>query len=66
MSKFTLGVLVAFYGLTAANAAAATIRNDLSSCTQATGLESVDACNRVMASGRLPGKQRYIAHYNRG
>jgi tetratricopeptide (TPR) repeat protein len=46
--------------------AAASMRQDLSSCTAAQGRPSAAACTRVMNSGRLPRNQFYIGYFNRG
>lgn len=42
------------------------IQKDLSSCTAGRDLKSASACTRILKSGRLRKKERYIAYYNRG
>lgn len=59
---FALAVIPNF----AATEATAGINQDLKSCTASSGRASAAACTRVMRSGRLPKKQRYIAYFNRG
>lgn len=49
-----------------AGPASAGMNADLKNCANAASELSADACTRVLNSGRLPGKQRYIGHYNRG
>jgi tetratricopeptide (TPR) repeat protein len=49
-----------------ATASFAGMKRDLRLCTAADSRTSVSACTRVMNSGRLPRKQFYIGHHNRG
>ena len=42
------------------------INADLAKCTAAKAPDAAKACSRVLRSGRLPKRQLYIAHFNRG
>lgn len=42
------------------------MKADLAKCTNAQARDAAAACTRILKSGRLPKKQRYIAHFNRG
>lgn len=60
-----LAALAMGIGLSIAPAAAG-MSQDLADCTAADRKSSVNACTRVMSSGRLPRSQFYIGHFNRG
>ncbi|WP_287958768.1 tetratricopeptide repeat protein [Filomicrobium sp.] len=42
------------------------MQKDLKDCAAANRTQSAGACTRILASGRLPKKQYYIAYFNRG
>ena len=60
----TLAVVATTLG--SAGPVLAGIKKDLKSCTAGRNKKSAHACTRVLKSGRLPKRQRYIAYYNRG
>ena len=63
ISRFVSAVICA---ATFATPVQAGMTQDLADCTAADRMTSVDACTRVMNSGRLPKNQLYIGHFNRG
>lgn len=65
-SKLRKGVGIVSCTIAMATPAFAGMNQDLADCTASDRKTSVDACTRVMNSGRLPKEQFYIGHYNRG
>jgi tetratricopeptide (TPR) repeat protein len=59
----TLAAAVAAVG---AAPAFAGMQEDLADCPNPNRPESAAACSRILASGRLPQSQLYIAYFNRG
>lgn len=66
MSRLLYGMGLALVILGIAVPAQASIKKDLANCTAGRDKSSASACTRVLKSGRLPKRQRYIAYYNRG
>lgn len=52
--------------LSAIPSAQAGMRADLEKCAKAQSVDAAEACTRVLKSGRLPTRQRYIGYFNRG
>lgn len=61
ISIFAIG----FHTLCASAPSLAGMQKDLKDCAAANRAESADACTRILASGRLPKQQHYIAYFNR-